>query len=530
MDYRNLGWLLLIAVVLIAILAVVTPVIAISTDTTPAPEPIFIKANESTTTELLNHTYEIHRIQQGDKVYLGDHIDISGVVAGNKALVWFRGGDPDPAEQPYVIPLPDTKAGYFNFYVDPAIFSQMTGYIYKWNGYFEPSGNTHAFYIIARYRNATLTYPNGTMIETSNPTSGVYNVTPEPEEPILPAKHIADYLTVHGQNITIQTNGKSKMWVLGRIDGIYDQMSAENQTLNKFQIEGLEAGKYQLLIQYPSKGGFEVFYKPETQELFTRNADQPPWVVNDPISLTSLAPVVTADTIKSVISSTNDTYDIQSLSVQNPEIQLVSMDETYTRTAKEYYDNSNLRGDVTVFDVRGYTNVLPGTNLYFALDERNQNKIKWFNTTAEGEFPGDMRMFKVLIPVYWDEMKEGMHTISGYTDVGGSIYRDFPVRTSPDHSFIPNQSVKWIDNRSPWVPTPTPITVTQVVTRVVTQIVTIPVTPSNEQVYAQQKAAQDKVNSENWGKVATFGGMGLVVVGCIGAGWYGLSVYRRAKK
>jgi hypothetical protein len=208
------------------------------------------------------------------------------------------------------------------------------------------------------------------------------------------------------------------------------------------------------------------------------------------------------------------------------------MDQVSTGSAKEYYKNPDSRGNVTLFDVKGYTNVQPGTIMNFALDEKDQTRVHWFNTTAMNGNPGDMRTFEVFIPVYWDDLKAGvMHTISGYTDIGGSIFRDFPVRESPDHSFIPEQSVKWIDDRNPWVPTPTPITVTQVVTQMVT--VTIPVTPSNEQVLAQQLEAvnitETQKETDYWNGVKVAAVIVVILVILIGGILYLRSVNRRAR-
>jgi hypothetical protein len=393
-------------------------------------------------------------------VYLGDHIDISGVVAGNRALVWFRGGDPDPAAQPYVIPLPNTKAGYFDFYVDPAIFTQMTGNIFKWNGYFEPSGNTHAFYVIANYRNDTRTYPNGTVINETSILSGQYPIIEKPIVPILPAKHVADYLAVHNQPFNITTAGKSKLWLFGRVDGIYDRLFPTSEAvIDVHDMQSLEAGNYQMLIQYPGENGvFESYYDPSTYSLRSARVNKTTYILEPlpAISLYGVTPQIAIEQVKTMLGESDDAYSIQTVSIEEPSIQLVSMEQVSTSLARTYYNNSNLRGDVTVFDIKGYTNVLPGTNLYFALDENKQTKVKWFNATAQGQYLGDERIFEAFVPVYWDEMSLGMHTISGYTDVGGSIFRDFPVRDSPDHSFIPNQTVKWIGDQNPWVPTPTP--------------------------------------------------------------------------
>ena len=128
MNYKHLAIYTLIAFGLILLLSLLPHVGAIETNPEPTPTPIFLNTSSANTTEFLNHTYEIHRILQGDKVYLGDHIDISGVVAGNFALAWWPAGYPTVQEAQRVIPLPNTSAGYYDFYIDPDVFSQMTGH------------------------------------------------------------------------------------------------------------------------------------------------------------------------------------------------------------------------------------------------------------------------------------------------------------------------------------------------------------------------------------------------------------------
>ena len=527
-----IGLLLVCFAILIAVGLIIGHADAIDTNTEPTLAPIFIQQTPTNISELNNHTYTIHRIQQGDKVYLGDHIDISGVVAGNRALVWFRGGEPDPAEQPYVIPLPNTKAGYFDWFVDPATFSQMTGDIFKWNGYFEPSGNTHAFTIIANYRNDTRTYPNGTVINETSILSGQYPIIEKPVVPVLPAKHVADYLAVHNQPFNITTAGKSKLWLFGRVDGIYDRLFPTSEAIiDVHDMQSLEAGNYQMLIQYPGENGvFESYYDPSTYSLRSARVNKTTYILEPlpAISLYGVTPQIAIEQVKTMLGESDDRYSVQSVSIEEPSIQLVSMEEVSTSLARTYYNNSNLRGDVTVFDIKGYINVLPGTNLYFALDEKNQvEKVHWFNATAQGQYLGDERIFEAFVPVYWDEMSLGMHTISGYTDVGGSIFRDFPVRDSPDHSFIPNQSVKWIDNQSPWVPTPTPEIIRESYavpgperTIIVTQ------TPSPEEIHTEAQKITDEQNRQNNEKVML---VGIALVALVFLGWGVWSIIRARK-
>jgi len=466
---------------------------AIQTEITPAPVPTFISVNETTHAELLSHTYEIHRINQGDKVYLGDHIDFSGVVAGNDAIAWFAGGEPDPGAAPTVINLPDTKAGYYNFYVDPAIFTEHLGYWYKWNGYFESNGNTRAFWVAAAYRNTTDTAINGSVTNSSTLINGQYANVTLPEEEILPAKNIADILAVKGQPIVVNSGEQAKVWVFGRIDSLYDVVSLENKTvLSPQMVEGLETGTYTVITQYPGHNTIpEVLYNADNNQF------ESPWAKVKPVELNGLSPMLALDKFMTMVTTTDDPINKKTLVLQEPSLDISSMEQMSTYAAKGYYRDSNLRGNVTVFEVKGYTNVQAGTNLYFALDKDQQpRKVKWFNTTAQGKVVGDMRTFRVYIPVYWDNMQEGMHTISGYTNVGGSIYRDFPVRIMPADSFIPDETIKWIGNQNPWAPNLTPNDVV-IQTKIVEKIIQVEVTPSPEAVYAAQKKVAEERDAAN---------------------------------
>jgi len=488
------GALLIITMLMAGIVFMAPSASAISTEVTPTPAPTFIAVNQTTHSELLTHDYEIHRIEQGDKVYLGDHIDFSGVVAGNAAIAWFPGGEPDPTEQATVINLADRKAAYYDFYVDPAIFTEHLGYWYKWNGYFESNGNTRAFWVAAAYRNTTDTAINGSVTNTSALINGAYKNVTMPEEEILPAKNVADILAVHGQPIDINTYDNAKVWVFGRLDYLYDVKTIENKTMFSTSIvNNLEAGRYVVLTQYPGRNTIpEVSYNEEKNQL------ESPWAKIKPVDLNGLSPMLVLDKFKGMIDYTDDPIEEKILALQDPKIEIVSMEQVATQSAKGYFSNSNLRGNVTVFEVKGYTNVMTGTNMRFALDEDKQTRnVSWLNTTAKGKVIGDMRTFKVYIPVYWDEMQEGMHTISGYTAVGGSIYRDFPVRIMPADSFIPDPIIKWVDNQNPWAPNLTPNDVV-IQTKIVEKIIQVEVTPSPEAVYAAQKKVveeRDKANT-----------------------------------
>lgn len=483
------------------------------TDVTPTMTPVFIGYANTTLEEQINHTYEIHYIGQGDKVYLGDHIDISGVVAGNLALAWWPGGEPVLDEAPQVITLPKSKSGWYDFYVDPAIFASRLGMWYKWNGYVESNGNTRAFWVSATWRNMTTTYQNGTIIEQPSLASGNYTPIVTPTQEILPEKPVSDYLAVHGQGFNITTAGPSKLWLFGRVDGLYDIAFPDNQaSIDGHFIDSLEAGSYKILIQYPGANTiYEAFYDKNTQQI------KSPWASVSPLNIAGISPALIVDSLEKYLDATDDKYTVYNLEVQNPLIQLMSMEQVSVGSAKEYYKSDDMRGNVSLFDVRGYTNVNPGTNLYFALDENRQaGHIRWFNTTAMAtNVPGDMRPFQVYIPVYWDGITPGAHTISGYTDDGGSIYKDFFVRISEGtDSPVAQPTVKWADDRNPWIPTPTPITVIQTQQVIVTQTILVPVTPTDEQVRLQQEIVTGEVHQYYiyWGLLWTIVVVGLFLI------------------
>ena len=478
-----------------------------------------------------SYGYKVYEVNQGDKVFLGDHIDISRVAAGYQALAWFSSGYPSTSGTAYIIDLPTQNYKYYNVYLDPAVFKQYKGRWYKWDGYVEESGNQLAFEIVGQTR------PEGMeVVQVINTT--VIKQEEEKHLSELADKPIADYLVVHGQYTKIHsTQAPFKVWVFGTYDGVYDQYSEDPEfSLNKTIVQGLHSGKYKILLQYRGiNNQFDVAYNDQKEELGRTAAG--PW--DKPVlkEIAGIQPLMVYDQVVSLLEQSDDKYETLSLEVQEPSLQIMEMDEVAVRDAKDYYkenpgsngDLAALRGNVSVFRVQGYTNVNPGSGLKFYLDEDQQATPQAFTSHAVGNKSGSMRTFKVDIPVYWDGIKEGVHTISGYTEVGGSIFSDFNINIAPEHSYIPSEMVKWVGSEIPWkanMTTPTPVIVTQVVT----QTILVNVTPPDEQVYAQQKAAQDAINAKNWQTVYTIAGIVIAGVILLIVGMYIYRIYRKAKE
>ena len=470
------------------------------------------------------YNYPIYEVNQGDKVYLGDHVDISRVAAGNLALAWFTLGEPTKTGTAYIIDLPQQKYKYYNVYIDPAVFKDKTGWWYKWNGYYEDGGNTQAFYIIGSERKDAVTAP----VQAINKTLIVEREKEASE--LLTEKKVADYLAVHGQqfNISGKTN-PFKVWIFGQKSYLYDLYEPGYQiVLSKDQVQSLRAGSYTVVLQYAGNDTqFDVLWNADAEQL--GNNPSTAWEQPKVIEEKGMQPSMVYDDLIGMLKETDDWYEVYKMEVQEPAIQIMQMDEVEVRAAKEYYLNPSKRGNVSVFRIVGYTNVLPGTMLKFALDEDDQTMVQWFTGASTGTYEGSMRYFKVDVPVYWDETSAGMHTISGYTDVGGSIFSDFNINIAPEHSYIPSDTVKWVGNRNPWIPTPTPEVVIQEKKVVVTKTVTIPVTPSNEQVLEQQRIAQNEINEKNLRLAGTVIGILICLAVAVLGMRYLFGVYKRAK-
>jgi hypothetical protein len=95
------------------------------------------------------------------------------------------------------------------------------------------------------------------------------------------------------------------------------------------------------------------------------------------------------------------------------------------------------------------------------------------------------------------------------------------------NSYIPPKTIRYVSGRygaEEFVPTPTPIV--QTVTVAVpgpTKTVIVTVTPSDEQVKAQQKIITDE-NLKTWGVRIV---VGVIIVGII---WYLVSLYLRRRE
>ena len=510
------------------------PASAAWVDVTPTITPIWIENAGSDSA--VSGNYTVYSIEQGDSVYLGDHIDISGALAGNRGIAYFGGNTPDPTVAPVVITLPDAHTAWFDYYIDPAVFSGSTGVWYKWNGYYEPNGNTRAFKIVANYRQYTMTYPNGTVTNNTAiltpPERESANLT-EPVQ-ILPAKHIADYVVSRGSTINISVPKTSAIWLFDGSDNsiVYSRSilvrnsSDAEIVINKSVIQTSPVGDYTIIIQSVGNlsQNFDVIYDGgNIIKWFDRNS----FLVRT-VDFNGMTPDVAIESMEKIFPLTYDTYTKKHMEIQDPEITIARMDKVGVASSKDYYRLDDVHGNVSLMDVRGYTNAPAGTNIsvILDLDHTTPNNVKYstFHSVAQGTSFGDLRYYQLYVPLYEDSLYIGMHSMTAKNDLGASMKFDFPILVMPKDSYQENVTVKWVGDENPWRANMTIADpVVKVVTVVQTQVIVQKVTPSPEEV----RDAQKKVMDEKIGYYGGIAGIGLVV---IIIGYLGFRFVYRARK
>ena len=341
---------------------------------------------------------------------------------------------------------------------------------------------------------------------SSNITLQNPNQTPIvfPKIPVLPVRHISDYLIARGNGFNITVNGSTNVWIFGVRDNLMDQQSFNGSVdITPSAINGLSPGSYKILLQsiqndtglsavrYDNTTGNIQWFDPKTFTIQGYSIlDQTP--ENILMKLEEIFPLV------------HDTYEMFNLEIQDPTITIDEIEAlNQVNNTGSPQEQGITIGAQNYVDVRGYTNVAPDTIIKVIVDgDYNQslNPI-WNNaiiTQAQGTLGGDMRTFEVLVPLKLYNMAPGRHFISAKTALSNETIStaDFYIYDNPTGKVIPNKTIRYISGRygsDEIVPTPTPITVIQTVTVPVTVTATVWVTPPPSEVAdAQRVVAQEQ--------------------------------------
>lgn len=473
-------------------------------------------------------------ISQGQIVHVNDTIDISGVVPPYPYLAYWDGYDMYESNASYIISLPQKKSGYYNFYVDPVIFENHIGRWYKYNGYWEKSSNNLAFVVSPQvYENSTMRYQNGTLVNISESHQNVTDVKPIVEAPPVPLKYVSDYLVARGDSWNITVSQPTNIWLFGSKNQLLDMKSANGSIdISNDILSGFSTGNYKLIVQTIRNDSKDFTVKYDAGDNSIKWFDPKLFTIHSE-NIYGYSPQVTFEKFQQIIPMAHDDFVTYNFVLQDPTLEIASIkeilnpNETVSESGEILYHTNSSYVIVT-----GYTNVAPGTDVWFILDEKQQtSKTLKYNTgytIAKGDYGGYERWFQVVVPVDKYNLALGEHTVTGYTNlsISGTI-ATFTLYDSPPDSYVPSKEVRYISGRygtEEFVPTPTPIieTVTVVQTVKVVETVVVPVTPSNEVVAReQQKAVNDTVAT-----IATYLLVGGTIVGLL---IWGISLYIRRR-
>ena len=464
------------------------------------------------------YSNEILRIPQGADVFVNETIDISGMGWGN-GVAWY--GPSGLSETPlYVREFAQSKIDVIKFYVDPEIFLSRPGMWYQYYGSnAERHGNLDAFNVKSGLRNSTMRYSNGTLVNLS-----VGNLTNEKQvvikKPLLPEIRVSDYAVAKGNELFINTSEDSKVWIFGTEDKIYDiKTYGRSAIINKTSINNLKTGNYKVLIQ---SAGKNTIYEAS----FENDQFVSPWAKVDPISVYGSQPKLDITKLKEMLDKTDDKYEIYNLEVQDPSISIVSIDEQAIGSQTRGYLLED--GLVTLLNIKGYSNLIEGSDITVCFDKSKYNAVDikkyTYHTKVERNGSSYLGAYQAFIPMVWNDISTGVHTISAEDEFGTIVLSDVPISPMPEDSFRPNGTLKYIDSRNPWVPTPTPEIVKVIETKIVKETVIVKVTPSNEQVLEQQSIATNEA-IKYWVINLVIVLITLIVIGIVSM--YLLSVYRR---
>lgn len=449
---------------------------------------------------------EIIRIDQGSNVYLNGTYDISGVTGwvnpkdGENYIRWCGGYDCYEGSKEVILKLPlkttkNGSASQYHYWIDPDYYGNRTGYWFQYDGTSDDDhGNTVAFRVMASYENI-VSVTNHTINVNKSYLEGNVTEVQKPIQGVLPERPVSDYLLARGDVFNLAIFEPEKIWIFGRNGNIYDfDTFGKNISLSGDITQLLEPGSYYILHQFPGQNGdYDVRFFDEKIQWKTD------WSGINNIDIKGVQPLLVKNQVVSAINKTDDTTFVQKLEVEEPSVTIegfteIAMPSTYT--GYEYYRMN--KGVVSLFDVRGYTNANDGTIVSVILDEdrhtRKDISRYTFTGIAKRNYEGNRSMYQVYVPIVWDDMTIGEHTLKVMIPGGASAQKQFPVSILPPDSYKPNATVKYAIDENPWKPNltvPTPIVITKTIE--VVKNVEVKVTPSQESVDAATFASISKV-------------------------------------
>lgn len=493
-------------------------------------EDINITANiTQNVTPVPTPAYNNTRISQGQCVEIGGTYDVSGVIgysfttnANTFAYYGKYVSSFDPAYDNtsvlYKYEMPDKRVAYYQFFIDPAIFGNRTGYWYQYTGEYERAANKRAFYVSTKCVIQTISpkinATNESVIVLDKNTEKI--LEGQGIKPVeLNPKHIADIVVARDDALNIENlNGTYQAWLFGRVTGIYGQpvnLTNTSTIFTKDMIQSMEVGSYNLLMESSGNNKlFELSYNSsENQEMLI-----PLMRTVEPVEITGSQPRLVQPQVERILSTfTDDTYKIYKVEIQEPFVEINGYQEIILSDAK------------SILEVAGYTNRQPDSTIQLVIDKNNKiNKsdlYKPVDVIVEKGDPGSLRTFHAYVPIDKTQYAPGYHDITATTSDGKSQTVAFYIMQSPSPIQTPTTYYSFIDGH-PYIPIPTPITIIERPPPekvYVTVTVTVPVTPS-----------QSSVDEATWKSISFIAEMiALGIIACVVIGYF-IAAYIRSRR
>jgi len=511
MRYPSIILLLLLTILIIPVLADDNTTAPITTTITVVPTPAY------------NNT----RLTQGQCVEIGGVYDVSGVIGfsftteANTFAYYGKyesGYDPgyDDTAALYKYEMPNGKQAYYQFLIDPKIFSTRTGYWYQYTGTYERAANKRAFYVstkcviqsispVISIKNTT----NESVIVIDNNVEGILKnkgINPVTLNP----RHIADILIARDDNLNLtdstKTNETYRAWLFGRVTGIYDfpvNLSNTSTIIPKDKIKLMEAGSYNLLLQ--SAGNNKIFEIGYNKSDRSENTETLLPVMRNvkPVDITGSQPRLVQPQLEELLSkNTDDVYKIYKIEIQEPYIEINGYQEIF------------INNDNSILEVAGYTNRQPDSTIQLVIDHNvrinRSDKYKPVDVIVEKGDPGSLRTYHGYVEIDKKMFAPGYHDVTAIASNGKFQTVAFYIMESLTPIEATPTYYSFVDGH-PYLPDPTPIVVIErpppeIVK--VTQTILVPVTPS-----------QESVNEAQWKSIAIISewiAIGIVVAIIIG--------------
>ncbi len=465
------------------------------------------------------------RINQGDCVYLGETIDISGGGWFTGKLNYYGIYTDDYSEGPL-----DTVVKSFEYssknasalWIDPAFFGKYPGWWYYNNHVngltrrwletgMSPSSNDRAFFVggdscpkMNETKNLVQLAINETRIQNAIQAnlSGLDLKRDELGADIIISKNVTT--AIEGANAHRWTFGS------GSDPAMYDVPIEDPQEFTKKETRDLPAGLYENVLVFPECNGlYDVRYDKDTDSLSSPFRD----VQN--LSVVGLQPAqVKARLMQRILSSYSKNYTMQRIDIQEPAITLSKFDQW-----------QKISGD-TIFTLAGYTNANPGDIVIVRLDANrtypaSEGARAWVTKASDNGGPGYYRAWAASFSIPLQNLPPGEHWISVDTNNGAHMDATFYVYNELKPHYQPEVFLKYIGS-SPFVP---PIYINTTVTIEVpgpTKYVYVDVTPKPEDV----QAAADRAAWGTAGTILEWVFIGALVIGLL---LWIYSAYRRQR-